>query len=94
MALEITVFTKDDCGDCTQTKRNLERRKVPHQTVHVAEDNVELIEQLRSVSDQYGLELHMPYVKVTNTDTGDTEEWFGHRPDLIVQHIIAKRRGA
>lgn len=94
MALEVTVYTKDACGDCRRTKSNLNQRKVPHQTVHVAEDNIELIDKLRAVAEQLGSKLAMPYVKVVNTETGDTEEWFGHRSDLIVEHIIAKRRGA
>lgn len=94
MALEITVHTKDQCTECTKTKKTLQNKNIPHRTVHVADDNVELIEDLRSIADQLGSPLTMPYVKVVDTETGDAQEWFGHRTDLIVQRITSKRIGA
>ncbi|MGQ3382952.1 glutaredoxin domain-containing protein [Glutamicibacter sp. TV12E] len=91
MALEVTVHTKDACGECVKTKNTLNSRQIPHQTIHVADDHIEKIEQLRDIAEQMGISPTMPFVKVVDTTTGEAEQWFGHRPDLIVQHIIAKR---
>ncbi|WP_313812387.1 hypothetical protein [Glutamicibacter sp.] len=94
MSLEITVHTKDNCQQCLDTKRSLGKFKVLYRTVHVPNTDIETIEKMRAISDQMGIALTMPYVKVVDSATGDTEEWFGHRPDLIVEHIIAKRNRA
>lgn len=95
MSLQITVYTKDDCGDCARTKKLLAQKGIAHATKHVAEDNAELIASLRSISDAKGVPLGMPMVEVTNLALGETEQWFGHRPDMVLQHIInpTRRRG-
>lgn len=92
MSLQITVYTKDDCGDCARTKKLLAQKGIPHETKHVAEDNAELIASLRAISDAKGVPLGMPMVEVTDLDLGETEQWFGHRPDMVLQHIINKKR--
>lgn len=94
MSLEITVHTKDNCQQRLDTKRSLSKFMVLYRTVHVPDTDIETIEKMRAISDQMGIALTMPYVKVVDSATGDTEEWFGHRPDLIVEHIIAKRNRA
>ncbi|TDU27075.1 glutaredoxin family protein [Arthrobacter sp. JUb115] len=91
MALEVTVHTKDACGECVKTKNALNLRQVPHQTIHVADDQVEKIEQLRDIAEQMGVGATMPFVQVIDTTTGEAEQWFGHRPDKIVEHITTKR---
>lgn len=93
VSLQITVYTKDDCGDCARTKKLLAQKGIPHETKHVAEDNAELIASLRAISDAKGIPLGMPMVEVTNLDLGETEQWFGHRPDMVLQHIINPTRG-
>ena len=91
-ALEIEVFTKDNCGDCIRTKKALNAKQIPHSTVHVATDDLETIAGLQDVAEQMGVAPSMPFVRVTNMTTGETEQWFGHRPDLIVQYITTQRR--
>lgn len=93
MSLSVRVHTKDNCSSCVETKKLLNRKGIPHQTEHVAEDNVDRIEQLRAVADAKGVALGMPFVEVIDDSDGTTEQWFGHRPDLILEHIILKMRG-
>lgn len=92
MSKQITIFTKDDCGECVKTKKIFARKSIPHATVHVADDDTDLIEKLRTIATQQGIQPTMPMVQVTDIELGETETWFGHRPDLVLKHITNLRR--
>lgn len=91
MSLSVKVHTKDDCSACIDTKRLLNRKGIPHQTEHVAEDDLVRIEQIRLVASAKGVAPGMPFVEVIDDSDGTVEQWFGHRPDLILEHIIKKK---
>ncbi|MDR4533228.1 glutaredoxin family protein [Glutamicibacter sp. PS] len=91
MSLSITVYTKDQCGECVKTRKFLENRGIPHLVQHISDSDESAIATLKEVAEGMGVAPSMPYVRVHDEATGDTVAWFGHRPDQIVQHITSKR---
>ena len=69
--MNITVYTKPLCGQCTATKRALDRAGITYKTVDLTEDPAALAEVKRRGFAQ------APIV-VTDDDA-----WSGFRPDRI-----------
>ena len=89
----VTVFSKNDCPDCTRTKARFTARGVPFREINVQEDTEPRAEfggktPLEHVKETYGL--RMPAVVVEHGENGDY--WNGPRPDRIVETILLFER--
>lgn len=92
----VTVFSKNDCPDCTRTKARFTARGVPFREINVQEDSEPRAEfgnrtPLDHVKERYGM--RMPTVVV---DYGTKEDhWSGPRPDKVVETgLLFERLGA
>ncbi|QHB37458.1 glutaredoxin [Mycobacterium phage Leopard] len=74
--MTITVYTKPDCGQCEQTKKQLERKGLSYNVVDVFED-----EDARKFVEATG-NLNMPMVVVREGDK-IVRQWHGFRYDEI-----------
>lgn len=75
--LQITVYSKERCVQCTATIRNLNRLEVDHTTEHA--DNLP--------NDVAALGyLQAPIVTVRDEDGAITDSWYGYNPDKINQY--------
>ncbi|MFJ2618190.1 glutaredoxin family protein [Glutamicibacter sp. NPDC087344] len=93
LSRQVTVYTKDGCGECVRTTSLLNRKKVPFATVHVADDDETMIAALKAVAEAQGVAPSMPLVEVTDDESGDRVQWFGHRPDYVLSEILNPSRG-
>jgi glutaredoxin-like protein NrdH len=70
--MSITVYTTEQCNQCTATKKALERKGIAFEAVHVERSDEEQLERLRGMGFQ-----QFPVVIA-----GDLQ-WAGFRPDMI-----------
>lgn len=82
----VTVFSKNDCPDCTRTKERFLAKGVPFREINVQEDTEPRAEfgnktPLEYVKERYGL--RMPAVVVMHN--GHADSWTGPRPDKVVE---------
>ena len=76
----ITVYTKNNCGQCTATKRALTARNIAYREINIDEDEA-AAEKARS----FGY-MQAPVVIVDFThETMGGEHWSGFRPDKVDQ---------
>lgn len=68
---KLTVYSKENCVQCTASYRALDKEGIDYDTV-MLEDNPDILEQLRSEG----------YMQAPIIDTG-VEKWSGFRPDKI-----------
>lgn len=68
----VTVFTKNQCGQCDMTKKLLEREGIDYTIRKVDEDD----NALMTIKD-------MGYLQVPVVVTALGDHWSGFRPDLI-----------
>lgn len=73
--MTITVYTKPDCGQCEQTKKQLERKGLPYKAIDVFEDP-----EAMKVVEESGIML-MPMVVIEHN--GQKQHWHGFRYDRI-----------
>lgn len=69
--MNVTVFSKKNCPQCTATKRKMDKENVPYIEIAIDEDP-QALEHVRSMGYQQA-----PVVTV-----GD-QHWSGFRPDRI-----------
>lgn len=92
----VTVFSKNDCPICVNTKAKFTERGVPFTEINVEEDTAPRAEfgnktPLEHVMGRYGRQ--MPVVVVENGIWDD--HWLGSRPDKIVELVgLFKKLGA
>ena len=75
--MNITVFEKNNCIQCTQTKKWLVKNSIPFNTANVETDNEAL---------QYVLNLGYkaaPVIVVTDDNQESAEHWSGFNPDKL-----------
>ena len=82
----VTIFSKNDCPDCTRTKDRFTAKGVPFREINVQEDQAPRAEfggktPLAHVIENYGT--RMPAVVVEHM--GKTDSWTGPRPDKVVE---------
>lgn len=87
-AIAVTVFSKNDCSDCTALKKQFTRKGVPYTEINVQEDQEPRAEfggltPMEHVVMNYGRQ--MPAVVVTDDEWGDW--WTGSRIDKILETI-------
>ena len=70
--MSITVYTTEQCNQCTATKKALERKGISFEAVHVARSDEEQLERLRG----------MGFLQFPVVIAGDLK-WAGFRPDMI-----------
>ena len=69
--MNITLYTKANCPQCTATKRQLDKRGLPYTTVDITA-NARISDRLRNEGWR-----QMPVI------IADDESWSGYRPDKI-----------
>ena len=84
--LTLTIFTKNDCTNCTNTEKQFDRNGVPYREINVEEDNEPREEfggltPFEHVVSKYGRQ--MPAVVVDDGAFGD--HWTGIRLDKILE---------
>jgi glutaredoxin-like protein NrdH len=70
--MSVTVYTTEQCNQCTATKKALERKGISFVAVHVERSDEKQLSELRSMGFQ-----QFPVVIA-----GDLK-WAGFRPDMI-----------
>ena len=75
--LQITVYSKERCVQCTATIRNLSRLEVYHTIEHA--DN--LPKDVAALGY-----LQAPIVTVRNEDGAITDSWYGYNPGKIEEY--------
>ena len=69
--MNITLYTKANCPQCTATKRQLDKRGLPYTTVDITA-NARISDRLRNEG-----------WRQTPVIIADDESWSGYRPDKI-----------
>lgn len=73
--MKITVYEKNDCMQCKQTKRLLDKLEISYDTVNIEDDETAL---------QYVKELgYLAAPVILVTDGTNTKHWSGFIPDNI-----------
>lgn len=75
----ITVYTQPNCMPCRATKRWLDKRGTPYNTVDVTQSPTD-----RDAIVALGYQ-QSPVVVVSHGADRDVH-WSGHRPDLLAEH--------
>ena len=88
----VTVFSKNDCGDCIAVKDLFTRKGVPFTEINVQVDEVPRAEfgglaPVEYVKANYGT--RMPTIVVTDDEWGDW--WSGRRVDKISETVARFR---
>lgn len=88
--ISVTVFSKNDCANCTNTEKQFDRRGVPYTEINVQEDTEPRAEfggltPFDYVVATYGRQ--MPIVVVDDSDTEWGDWWTGSRIDKILATI-------
>lgn len=78
--MDITVYCKNNCAQCSATKRALDRKGIEYKTINIEDAGNE---HYRDALLAEGF-MQMPVVKINNADdTANEQSWSGYRPDLI-----------
>jgi glutaredoxin len=86
--ITVTIFSKNDCTNCTNTEKQFERKGVAYTEINVQEDEEPRAEfggltPFEHVVKNYGRQ--MPIVIVDDPDWGDW--WSGVRLDKILETV-------
>ncbi|MCI4659645.1 glutaredoxin family protein [Cryobacterium zhongshanensis] len=87
-AITVTIFSKNDCTNCTNTEKQLDRRGVPYREINVQEDTAPREEfggrtPFEHVVETYGRQ--MPVVVVN--DHARIDWWAGARIDKMLDLV-------
>lgn len=73
--MEVRLYSKEDCGQCTMTEKVLNSENIEYETLKMDQDQ----EALEFVKDLGYLQAPVVYTE----HEGQVEHWSGFRPDLI-----------
>lgn len=76
--MTITVYTKPDCSQCEQTKKQLDRKGLEYTVIDVTKDA-----KARKVVEDSGIMLMPMVVAKNHPKRGDVTVWHGFRYDQI-----------
>lgn len=79
--MTITVYGRPECNQCTQTKKQLDRKGLSYKEVNIDEDA-----EARKMVEDSAAQLHPPTIlpMVTVSDSkGNVRTWHGFRYDEI-----------
>jgi glutaredoxin-like protein NrdH len=78
----ITVYGRPECGQCEQTKKQLERKGLSYNEVNVDED-AEARKMVQESAEHLRPSTILPMVVVKRPGKGDVTVWHGFRYDNI-----------
>lgn len=76
--MNITLYIKSNCIQCTQTKKTLDKMGLPYQTVNVETDT----QAYDYVVNRLGYKA-APVVVVTDNEEQTAEHWAGFNPERL-----------
>jgi len=81
---KVVVYSKESCGQCTTTIRDLNSKGVEHEVIKAdAPGMEELADSIRARQKETNAPNQMPYVTVHDSGNNLIADWFGYRPDKI-----------
>ena len=87
MTRKVVMYSKNECGQCDLTRRELNRKSVEFEEIKV--DVItpnELAESIRERAKEKGINGSFPYVTVHDESNNLIADWFGFIPDNINAH--------
>lgn len=75
--MSVTLYTKPHCQKCVSTKRALDKKNIPYDTVDIEHD-ADALARLKALGH-----LEAPVVET------ETESWAGFRPDKIEELALS-----
>jgi glutaredoxin-like protein NrdH len=83
--LDVVLYSKPGCVQCTATKRGLEQHKVRYRVIDVTESE-QAEARVRELGYQQLPVMDIPFDReVFDTDGNRLQHWYGYRPDLLEQ---------
>lgn len=80
----ITVYSKDNCPQCTATKRWLNERDIPFTEADATDEmNLAAIKALGHMS--------APVIIVAKDGPGSEVDWSGFNPIMLKEHVLGPR---
>lgn len=76
--MNITVYIKSNCVQCTQTKKHLTKLNLPYVEVNVEDD----LQAYDYIVNRLGYRA-APVIIVTDDDEETAEHWSGYNPEKI-----------
>ena len=82
--MNVTIYSKPACGQCTLTKRELNKKGVEYEEINaLAPGNEELAQSIKDRATEKGIAGSFPYVTVYDDKNQLIADWFGFIPDNI-----------
>lgn len=85
MTRQITVYSVPSCIKCIATKRWLDKRYIPYESVDASLDP-KTADSIRSIAETDDVRAVMPFVQVSNGDPAADLHWFDFRPDYLAKY--------
>ena len=80
--MNVTVYVKNNCIQCVQSKKLLDKLNIAYETVNVEDD----VEAYDFIVNRLGYKA-APVIVVTDDDDETAEHWSGFNPEKLQQLI-------